>query len=470
MRFLMLACAALLAGCLHAQAPVHPVRHTTPAQFEKLINDAKTIVDAAEVVETEGWTREEWEGPAIEAYESYLSAQVYDSAAEVAYRFELGPTRISYAIRRARRAAFDEFRLGSEEKWQSAPMMSGSRQNTHALSGERFLRQEIAAACGYGPTQWIRRRAVEDAFASYEFQGASRMVIYDLFERTCPLNVEERKDIVEATMQIGDYPRALRYAEKAFLTVPERIEFVDYFFLNQGCSFGFEAAARLKLSDDDVVALLERADCERYPALEVKRWAFASPEQAAAFFFAAAKGEEYGLALALAPFTGFTLQQARVYLVMEAFGGRDEQKLLELFPYDLDLKDATFSWAIANGRARFVGNVTEDVIWEERAFAKLIEEGKFEDAAEIADYGPSLSFRKQGIGLAFVASIKAKKLDVIRYFLYRYDQLLTEEMYRTEWKRIHGEKAPDLHPKKKMKKRRRKPCPESDDWEIKRCD
>jgi len=135
------------------------------------------------------------------------------------------------------------------------------------------------------------------------------------------------------------------------------------------------------------------------------------------------------------------------------------------------------------GRFRFIANYALTYDWQRKAFDKLIELKRWEDAAEAAQYGSGEALKTEGILIAFRAAMAAGDFKSGRYFVARYGPvkdksgLVTQEMYEAEKDKFYAAKQaagdpewmkePQAEPapkaKRKTKRKRSKPpCPDGD--------
>lgn len=460
-------------GCLHAQGPRAETKKDDPAAlqaFERLLGDAETIDDAAAFAKAKGLSRGAVLGRAERAYWAFMKAHRYAPAAEIAWRFRADPKYVGMALDFARKDAMK--RVALWQKGMGTPSVFGLR-----YQAEQALAAEAIIACRYSAVPEAARMAVDDA---YLFRGLSLQddVLFPLLDAGCPVGEPRRSAIIDAavgTRRLDDY--AIRHAAASNWNDARRSAFLWQFFSYHRCSAGFRAVAALRANPDDVVTLIENGDCE-YETLVSDGWSLSAAD-AGRYFFAAVRKQKYNLALELLESAGFG-EDGETYLFQEALRGGHGGKLVEVLRRHMTHHDAFMAYAYGQDRYRFVANYALTYAWQKKAFDKLIELGKWEDAAEAAQYGFSDSLRTEGILIAFRAAMAAHDFKAGRYFVARYGPvkdkpgLVTQEMYEAEkdaWyakrqaeKAPAEEPAPAVKPKKKKKRKRPKPddCPPGD--------
>jgi len=460
-----------LVGCAHAH-PARTVPRTDPAliaEFARLVNRPDGIEAAAAFAVEHRFSKKDWMGPAAAAYGGFLRAEAYATAAEIAWRFDFGREAVAPLFDFQRRRAM--IRVGKFLAHRSDDLGRSAR-----LEAVYELKREISIACRYGAGDDAAQTAIADA-RSFDSAASEAEVLYALLDEGCPVTDEFRDAIIEKAVFWGRVDFAIRHAVRAGWDEERRTRFAWTFFASRRCDSGFKAAAMLDVPRDDFLRMVETSDCEGGSfAIEVTL-----PRSLAdAAFFAAIRGRKFNVAMTVLPLSGLG-EDGKAYLFQEALRDGGGVECLKALRFHMDLHDGFMQAAYDLGRYRFVGNFAMTYEWERKAFDKLVEDGKWEDAAEVAQYGTSESFRTEGIVIAFKASMAAHDFAAGRYFVARYGPvkdkpgIVTQEMYdeakdawyakRNKELEASGQK-PDPAPHKAKRKRRKakaKKCPD-DDW------
>jgi hypothetical protein len=472
----LLATAFFLAGCLHARGPVKSAAKADPETlhaFDLLINVADTIDDAEAFAEAKGMTREDWIDSAERAYWSFMRAGVYAPAAEIASRFGFPDRAVGMALDEARRD-YDRVH-GTYQRRKEAKDGLGW---LHAAQGK--LAVEARIACRYGPTKKAARETVGRA-AILKAESDSYGPLYLLLDEGCPVHAELRTEIIDRALLEDKDEYAIRHGAASNWDDVKVSQFLWHFFYYTDCTDGVKALVAFAVEPKTSANLIENANCEE-EIIDSSKWKL-DPKDADAWFFAAVRGRKYNLALELLPH-GTHGEDGRIFLYQEAVRATGETKLVGALKMHPGFHDGFMAYLWERGRYRFIANFSTTMEWQRKAFDKLIELGKWEDAAEAAEYGTSEALRSEGILIAFRAAMAAGDFKAGRYFVHRYGPikdkpgLVTREMYDEEKDKWYAakqagpdpewmkESAPKAEPKAKRKKKRRKPrapCPD-DDW------
>lgn len=470
----MLVTAMFLAGCLHARGPVKSAAKADPETlrtFDRMVNDADTIDDAAAFAEAKGLRREDWIDLADRAYWSFMRAGVYVPAAEIAWRFRFKPRAIGLALEGARRdyeAAAGAYIRSKGQKDELSRL--------HAAQWELTL--EIRIACRYGPTKAEAKETVDRARA-LEAASGSYGALYPLLDEGCPVDATLRMAIIDhALLEDRDEYAILHGAASGWDDV-KTSQFLWHFFYYGDCTDGVKALIAFKLTLKEGARIVENANCES-EIIDSSKWKL-DAGAAGDWFFAAVRGKKYNLALELLPHSRHG-EDGKIYLYQEALRGGHEHLLVQALKMHLSFHDGFMAYAWERGRYRFIGNFSLTYEWQRKAFDKLLELKKWEDAGEVAEYGVGEALRTEGVLIAFRAAMADGDFKAGRYFVHRYGPikdkpgLVTQEMYdeekdkwyaaRTgpdpEWMKEDAPKAKPKAKKKKRKHKRRKACPDGD--------
>lgn len=425
MRLFLLAYAVSLAGCLHAQTPTS--RSTS--------------------------------------YEGFMRSGDYVSAARVASRFRLGARFIDRPLQLQRKEVHEAVRAYAASK---------DRPDAHIWLSAAIVEMtdEIRIACRYGPTPEAARETVFFALVlkrySHEYE-----VLYPVLDEGCPLDRQLRDEIIDAAILHGKADYAIRHCAAAGWDQEQLLRLLWHFFRVGDCADGMKALIALKLPVDVAVRVIETATCETV-RLDLGEWMI--PEETAnAFFFAAVRGANVHLALELLPL-GTLGEEGETFLFQEATRSGKEALIMRALTSNMSHHDAFMAYLWARGRHRFIANFSLTLDWQRKAFDKLIELRRWEDAAEAAQYGLSQSLRVDGVRIAFRAAMAAGDFAIGRYLLARYGPredapgIITQEMYDAEWEAWFAAKKaakplsdPAPEPAPKSKRKRPKPCP-PDAW------
>ncbi len=400
---------------------------------------------------------------ARDAWKTYFVSGQYVQAAKIAWQNKLGPFLIGLSLRKVRKDV--KFRVDHYYGDYSADNETLKERLRQAF------RKEVEIACVYGPTKASATLAINDVRRARDLLNED-LLLNLLLDYDCPLDHAVRYDIITTAAKDGtldDY--ALIQALKADLSLAERIAFSDLYVASNDCTWGFKAAARLAVTPHEIENLIHESSCEQEPIAPAD-WGI-SQSDARGYFFVAVGARKYNLALAF--------NEAAVggadgtwYVVQEMFAQRDEYQTAALVTLRPELRDIIYGYAIDHGRARFVGMQTKEVIWEQRAYDALIAAGKYDDAAEVAEFGPSLTMRTEGVLKAFRAAAAAGDYVMARYLWKRYPKIVPTkeaERARLAWNKTHPKDKRFRGPRKLPKKPLDPDCvpSASGDWTIKRC-
>jgi len=470
----LLVTAFFTAGCLHAQGPGKGTVKTAPATlhaFDLLVNDADTIVEAWAFAEAKGLSREERNDRAERAYWSFMHAGVYAPAAEIASRFGFPERAVGLPLEASRREYEDaaaKYVRGKDEK--------GGLALLHAAMWK--LRIEIRIACRYAPEQEAKKtvsRAVALKAMAY-----SEGVVYPLLDEECPVSAELRDEIIQSALMEDKNDYAIRHAAAANWDDVKTSQFLWHFFYYGNCTYGLKALAAFKVEKKSAENFIENANCED-SIIDSRGWTL-EVGTANGYFFAAVRGKKYNLAFELLPFSAHG-ENGQVFLFQEAVRGGNEHLVVKALKIHVSQHDAFMAYLWDRGRYRFIANFSLTMQWQQKAFDKLLELKKWEDAAEAAEYGCSETLRTGGVKTAFRAAMAAGDFKAGRYFVYRYGPvkdkpgLITQAMYDEEKDKFYAAlqasgdpkwmKEPTAKPTKAKKRRKHKPkrkapCPEGD--------
>ncbi len=400
---------------------------------------------------------------ASDAWRAYLVSGHYVQAAKVAWQHKLDPSFIGLALQEARKDA--KYRVDH---------YYGDYSVDNETLKERIrqaFRKEVEIACVYGPTKDSAALAINDVQEAHALLTEDAL-LYLLLDYGCPLDHDARYAIIAKAAEdaaLADY--ALTQALKSDWTLADKIAFSDLYVASGDCTWGFKVAARLGVTAHEMENLIHESACEQEP-IAFAAWGF-SQSAARGYFFAAVRARKYNLALAFnEAANGGT--SGTWYVAQEMFAQRDEYRALSLMELWPELRDVLYAYAIDHGRARFVGMQTKEVVWEQRAYDALIAMGKYDDAAEVAEYGPSMTMRTEGVLKAFRAAAAAGDYVIARYLWKRYPKIVPAdeaEKARVAWNKTHPKDKRFRGPRKLPKKPLDPDCvPEaSGDWTIKRC-
>ncbi len=470
----MLVTAFFLAGCLHARGPVKSAAQADPDTlhaFELLVNDADTIDDAAEFAKAKRLRHDDLVGTAERAYWSFYRAGVYVPAAEIAWRFGFKPAAVVFALEAARRDY--EAASGAYVKGKG---QDGELARLHAAQWKLTL--EVRIACRYAPKKEAQK-TVDRAIA---LQSASDTmdVLYPLLDEGCPVDGGLRNSIIDHALYADKDAFAIRHGAAAGWDQVKTSQFLWHFFYYGDCTDGVKALAAFKVTVAEAARIIESANCES-EIIDSSEWNL-DPAAANDWFFAAVRGKKYNLALELLPL-GTHGEDGQVFLYQEAVRVAFEGQLVQALKMHLGFHDGFMAYLWERGRFRFIANFSLTYDWQRKAFDKLIELKKWEDAAEAAEYGSGEALRTEGILIAFRAAMSDGDFKAGRYFVHRYGPvkdkpgLVTQEMYDEEKDKFYAAKgtgpdpewmkegAPKAKKKAKAKKKRRKPrppCPDGD--------
>ena len=453
----------ILAGCLHAQTPARPeAKASSLAMVARLLQDAETIEEAAELARRRGLTARELAGVAASAHAAYLRMQAYDIAAEIAWRFRLPQAAVEVPFGLERRVASDriaDYALHRDAKDAIARRTSAAWE----------LSLESLIGCRYGARPEDAQQAVEDADAFYRLSSYDR-TLYPLLEYGCPVSDTLRDRIIDLAVANAHDDFAIGQAAKAGWTDVKKAYFAWNFFYAHRCGSGFRAAAALKIASDDVAQMVEKSDCEDMP-IDAAGWDLPT-DQARRYFFAAVRAGKSNLAYALMAYCDPD-ENYRTFLFQEAMRHGLGPLLIKILRFHPEAHDPLMRYAFDQGRYRFVGMYAQTLDWQRKAFDALLAQGHYDFAGEVAQYGVSESLRTNGIVEAFRAAMAAGDFKAGRYFVARYGPtaakagLVTQQMYDDAQKAYYAAHAPPAAAAPPVRKRRAKParprCPD-DDW------
>lgn len=408
---------------------------------------------------------------AREAWKSYLQSGNYDKAAEVASQHHLGYLEIDIALHYARLDARDK-----KDAYYNDKYVEASEVLRAAVMAA--YRSEVIIACRYGPSKSLSPALAIKDIQEVNSELSENSFLYLLLNFDCPLSHDLRYEIIAAAANDDLDDFALWHAVRSNWNANDKMEFIKIYITANECSFGLKAALQLGVLPADMDQLLRLSDCEK-EKLDSKAWLFPA-EALRRYFFSAMRLRKYNLAFEFNQLAGGT-QDGAWHVIGEAFDKHDEYTLAGLIAYRPELRDILFSYAITHGRARFVGMQTKEIIWQQRAFDKLIEEGKYDVAAEVAEFGVSLTLKTEGVLIAFRATMAAGNFEQGRfYFKVRYPKIVTSGEYgkaAEAWFTAHpGERRnplpSDIEKKLKTPSKSRNPdCIPSKpgEWTVKRC-
>jgi len=470
----LLVTAFFMAGCLHARGPVKSAAKADPAtlhEFEKLINDADTIDEAAAFAKAKGLRREDWIDPADRAYWSFMRAGIHVPAAEIAWRFAFKPRAIGLALE-SQRKVYDR----AKAAWAKGKDKDGSLARLHVAQWD--LSREIRIACRYGPTEKDARETVGRAVI-LKAESDTMSVLYPLLDEGCPVDDGLRNSIIDHALYDDKDEYAIRHGAASNWDDVRTSQFLWHFFSYGDCTDGVKALVAFTLTVAEGARIIENANCES-EVIDSRDWKL-DPKAADSWFFAAVRGKKYNLALELLPH-GTHGVDGEIFLYQEAVRVSYEAQLVQALKMHLGFHEGFMAYLWERGRFRFIANFSLTMEWQRKAFDKLLELKKWEDAAEAAEYGFSEALRTEGVLIAFRAAMAAGDFKAGRYFVHRYGPikdkpgLVTQEMYDEEKDKFYAAKAgpdpewmkedaPKAEPKAKKKhkrKRRKPPCPEGD--------
>ncbi len=415
--------AVVLAGCLHGPAFPAPSPH----------------VDA------------------MKAWHAAMQAKEYLNAAEAAAKGGLHPRLIGLPLELARQEAQASAQAYLDARWKN----EGNALRERMVEA---FRQEVAIACTYGPVKESAELAVNDV------RSTSQNVFDDgllnlLLENSCPLDHDLRYEIIMTAAASGLDDLALKEALHApDWTDINALTFAIWYPMHGNCGRGFRIATLFALKPDAIEKLIAASDCEP-GGYATAGWAF--PRQdARGYFFAAVRQRKYRLALAFNRLAGGGDEEI-AYLVQELFAHKDEYAAAErLVKANPELRDPIYAFALAHGRARYVGQRAKEISWEERAFEQLLRDGKYEDAAEVAEYGVSLTLRTEGVLRAFRAAAQAGNFPSAGYLGKRYSAIVPKdevEAARDAWNAAHPDQ---WYGPRKLPRNLPKLPPCSKDWDA----
>ncbi len=400
---------------------------------------------------------------ARDVWRAYFVSGQYVQAAKAAWQGGLDSYLIGLALREVRKDA--KFRVDH---------YYGDYSVDNETLKERIrqaFRKEVEIACVYGPTKASATLAIDDVRHARDLLNEDSL-LYLLLDYDCPLDHVERYDIITTAAKDGaldDY--TLIQALKSDLTLAEKIAFSDLYVASNDCTWGFKVATRLGVTSHEMENLIHESSCEQEPIAPTD-WGI-SQSDARGYFFVAVGARKYNLALAFNEAAGGGVD-GTWYVVQEMFAQRDEYQTAALVKLRPELRDVIYGYAIDHGRARFVGMQAQEVVWEQRAYDALIVAGKYDDAAEVAEYGPSLTMRTEGVLKAFRAAAAAGDYVMARYLWKRYPNIVPAEeaeKARLAWNKAHPKDKRFRGPRKLPRKPLDPDCvpTASDDWTIKRC-
>lgn len=420
--------ACVLAGCLHGSVP------TTASR----------------------------QGAALDAWKEYLVDGNYEMAAMTARNERLDPMLSGLALRFARNRA--------KKYLRHLYRGDGSYFDRRFRFIESY-RTVVAIACVYGPFPSSGHLAIKDVYAAFK-RTREDDLLYSLLDYSCPLSHGQRIEIVMMAAQDRKDDYALLKALESNPNASDKLAFVDLYLSSGRCGFGFKAAARLKPEMAYLVQLLRKSVCdsERFDSHD---WIF-SQSDLRGLFFGAVRFRKYHLAMEFNALAGGGDDEVR-YLIKRMFERHDEYGIEPLCAMRPELRSRIYAYALMHGRARFVGLQSKDIYWQEQAFWKLLGEGRFDDAAEIAEYGVSETLRADGVLKAFRAALAAEDMMDARYLRNRYPRIVPKAEYENAekaWIKAHPEDTRFGHSRKLPHRKKSKGCAASptDDWAVRRCD
>ena len=424
--------ACVLAGCFHG-----PVR----------LNDVKAQKRYA--------AHDEWK--------KRLLGGDYELAALAAWEAKLDPMLIGLAFDEARKAAQKSLHAFSEDQKTDREILEKNVVDAY--------RVEVAIACLYGPARATAEVAIEDVTEASEHITDTEP-LYLLLDYDCPITRESRFEIITTAVDEDKDAYALEMALSSNWNVLDKLEFVGYYLERSECSPGLKAASRLGWPITYVAQLLRKSDCEK-ETFDSKDWSFSQTELRT-LFFEAVRFRKYHLAYEFNTLAKGG-ESGKQYLAQKLLEQKDEYQAEALFVLRPNLRPLVYGHALSLGRARFVGMQSKDIFWQERAYEKLLEEGKFEDAAEVAEYGISETLRSTGILRAFHAALAADDIIDARYLWKRYPKIVPEKEYKKAeraWMKAHPEDDRFSRSRRLPRKKKSAECAAAkpDEWTVTKCD
>ena len=406
-------------------------------------------------------SRDNVRNAALDAWKEYLIDGNYEMAAMTIRSESLDPMLSGLALRLARKQARKYLRLLSRGDG------SYSDRRSHLLEAYRI---EVAIACAYGPSPRSGFLAIKDVNAAFK-QTHEDDLLFPLLEYGCPLSHVQRFEIIMTAAQDHKDDYALRKALGANPNTDDKLEFIDWYLSMGNCSFGLKAAARLRPKMAYLAQLLRTSHCDS-ERFDSRDWNF-SQSEFRMLFFETVRFRKYRLALEFNRRAGGGDDETR-YLIEKMFEQHDEYDMEKLCVVRPELRNLIYAYALLHGRARFVGLQSKDIYWQEQAFWKLIGEGKFDDAAEIAEYGVSETLRTEGVLKAFRMALAAEDMIDARYLSRRYPHIVPKDEYEKAekaWIKAHPEDTRFGHSRKLPRRKKGKVCKSSpDEWTVQRCD
>ncbi len=331
---------------------------------------------------------------------------------------------------------------------------------------------EVTMACTHGaPDSWSE--AAVDDVRQASAALVEETLLFLLLDKGCALKADVRREAVAAAAhRSGIFEYVLQHAIASRWGADDKRWFISLYTMSYDCSHGFAAAAALHVSDTQLRWLIKESQCET--PVRTEGWAFPR-EKLRQGFLISAEERHYVLALAFGS-VAETGDDDLTYLAGAIFARHDEYAVTALLVAHPALRDALYAYAIERGRARYVGLQAKEIYWEERAFRRLLEYGRYEDAAEVAEYGVSLTMRTEGILAAFrAAAADGGDFLTARALWRRYRKIISVREFenaRADWNLAHPQDT-RFRPIRMAPKRAGGPgcgTSESGDWTVKRCD
>ncbi len=403
---------------------------------------------------------------AKEVWKSYLQKGDYGKAASIALQYNLGTFELDVALQYARLDA-----ARKEHSYSSDRYTDGS-QAVKASMMEAY-KSEANIACVFEPSNTSSSALVVKDIQNAYNDLSDNDLLYLLLDFDCPLSHDLRYEIItdaanEDNKNLDEF--ALRHALSSNWSMTEKMEFIKIYMVAGKCSFGLKAASQLGIQPHEMDQLFHLSKCEA-ENLDSTEWLF-PVEEMRQYFFSTIRLRQYNFALEFSRLIGGT-QDYIWYLIERAFAKHDEYILANMVASRPELQSIIFTYALNHGRARFVGMQAKEIIWQQRAFRKLIEEHQYDVAAEIAEFGKSPTFKIEGILTAFKATMADGKFEHGRlYYRERYPKIITPEEYdkaTDAWFKDHpGQRRLPLVKKKKPTDPDCIPSAPGD-WTVKKC-
>lgn len=430
--------AFVLAGCLHGPVEVY-TKHTKEEKERFSAHDA--------------WKKDFLDGN-------------YEMAAERAWKAKLDPMLIGLALQEARKVALAKFAAYAADRYSDD-------ERLRIEAWEAFY-AEVHIACRFGPTKASGLLAIEDVVAAHaevDDEAFRRL----LLEFDCPVETELQDEVIKSAAVEGLDHFAFKQiieakwdAEKTSTFVAEYFKSGQVFvfglwgYVHPRCDRGLRAVSALRPSSDDVVKMLEEADCE-IGTFDPSAWLLPQ-DDARRYFYAATHSEEYDLALALSVNARLG-KEAKAYLFQHLLRGHWEYRLRAFLDRHPEEHESALAFALGQDEVRIVGHLAKTGDWVRRAFNRALELKMYEEATIIAEVGCDDSFRREGPALAFKAALDAKEFVIAHRLARRNPDLIDKKEARKAADGYYDWRV--RQPLPPMKKLKRKKAPECGvEWPI----